>query len=378
MWIVAAVGGALSVLSGALPLDSAGQALGRLAPVLVFLVAVTILAELAQLAGVFEAAAGLAAKAAGGRVRMLFLLVVVIAAATTVLLSLDTTAVLLTPVVLALCTRLDLDPLPFAMATVWLANTASLLLPVSNLTNLLAVSRLDLGTLEFAAAMAAPWAVAVTGTTALLFLLYRRRLRGRYDLPAPQPVPDRVLFGVCAASCAGFAVLVLAEVNVTTAAVAAAVAPLAGFALRWRTRLRWSLAPWRLVVLVSGLYLLVAAGHRHGLDEALAGVAGSGSGPVDLTRVAAVAAGGANLVNNLPAYLALEPVAADTRDRLLALLVGVDTGPLILLWGSLATLLWRERCRAGGVRVSAVRFALTGLLLVPVVLVPAALVLGVR
>ena len=47
---------------------------------------------------------------------------------------------LLTPVMLALADRIDVAPLPVAMTTVWLANTASLLLPVSNLTNLLAAA----------------------------------------------------------------------------------------------------------------------------------------------------------------------------------------------------------------------------------------------
>src|SRR5215203_2437938 len=53
----------------------------------------------------------------------------------------------------------------------------------------------------------------------------------------------------------------------------------------------------------------------------------------------------------LPAYLVMEPHAATGDDvRLLALLVGTNVGPMVLLWGSLATLLWRERLRAPGSR----------------------------
>lgn len=375
MWIFAVVGGALSVLSGAVPVNSAAQLVARVAPVLVFLVAVTVLAELCDAAVVFDVAAREAAHAARGRTLVLFLLVVGIATSTTVLLSLDTTAVLLTPVVLTLCAQLDLDPLPFAVATVWMANTTSLLLPVSNLTNLLSLGRLDLGTVEFASRMLAPTVVAVTMTTLLLLALYRRRLRGRY-LPPPTPhVPDPPLFWTCAASCAAFAVLVAAEVNVTAAAAATAAVPLVGFTARRRWELRWSLVPWRLVLLVTGLFLLIEAAHRHGLSQGLQTVAGSGSSPVQLLRMAGAGAAGANLANNLPAYLALEPVAAGAQDRLLALLIGVNAGPLILPWGSLATLLWRDRCHSRGVHVSATRFALTGLLIVPAVVVPAVLTL---
>ena len=61
-----------------------------------------------------------------------------VAAATTTILSLDATMVLLTPVVLATVRTLSVPAEPHAYATAHLANSASLLLPVSNLTNLLA------------------------------------------------------------------------------------------------------------------------------------------------------------------------------------------------------------------------------------------------
>ena len=60
------------------------------------------------------------------------------AAAVTALLGLDATAVLLTPIVLVTATRMRADPRPHAYAAGQLANSASLLLPIANLTNLLA------------------------------------------------------------------------------------------------------------------------------------------------------------------------------------------------------------------------------------------------
>ena len=55
--------------------------------------------------------------------------------------------------------------------------------------------------------------------------------------------------------------------------------------------------------------------------------------------------------------------------RLLALLLGTNLGPLLTVWGSLATLLWRERCRARGIHISWRRFLLEGLAIVPALLV---------
>ena len=104
----------------------------------------------------------------------------------------------------------------------------------------------------------------------------------------------------------------------------------------------------------------------------------AGDGPDSLAllmRTAATGAVASNLVNNLPAYLALEPVASSSPDRLLALLLGTNLGPLITLWGSLVTLLWRDRCRSGGLTVSAARFAVAGVVGVPALLVTSTLAL---
>jgi arsenical pump membrane protein len=120
---------------------------------------------------------------------------------------------------------------------------------------------------------------------------------------------------------------------------------------------------------VIGLFFVVQTLQVHGLPDLLARVAGHGeSWPAHL-RLATTGALSANGFDNLPAYLALEPVSDSSPTRLVALLLGVNCGPLLTLWASLATLLWRERCQAAGVEVSPRRFFLRGLLVVPILLV---------
>jgi Na+/H+ antiporter NhaD/arsenite permease-like protein len=177
--------GAVAVAAGVLPAPDA-LALGeRIAPVLGFVVAITVVAALATRAGVFDRIADGAARLGRGRGAVLWLLVVVVAVVATVFLSLDTTAVLLTPIVVTLARRVGLPPLPFAMATVWLANTGSLLLPVSNLTNLLAAAGPGLGAGGYVARSALPSLVAVVVPVALLALVHRRDIARRYAVPAP-------------------------------------------------------------------------------------------------------------------------------------------------------------------------------------------------
>jgi Na+/H+ antiporter NhaD/arsenite permease-like protein len=86
---------------------------------------------------------------------------------------------------------------------------------------------------------------------------------------------------------------------------------------------------------------------------------------------------GANAVDNLPAYLALEP-AATSPERMVALLIGVNAGPLITPWASLATLLWHQRLTRMDVQISWGRYAALGLLAAPLTVVAATLALSVR
>lgn len=359
--------GGAAVAFGVLPAVDALAVADRVWPILLFVVAVTIVAELAAVAGVFDALAARLARLARGRTIALWLLIVALAVAATAFLSLDTTAVLLTPVVVAVARANGLPPLPFAFTTVWLANTASLLLPVSNLTNLLAAERLgDLDAARFLALLGPSALVAILVTVALLFLIHRRSLRGRFAPAAPPHLADRWLLTVSAAVVAVMTPLLVSGLPPWMPASVAAVVLVGVFAWRSPDVLRVGLVPWQLVVFASGLFLAVAAVQALGWGAILAVAAGSGEDLIGLWRLAGVGMLGANVADNLPAYLAFE-AAADSPVRLAALLIGVNAGPLITPWASLATLLWHQRLHAVGVDVPWRTYILWGLLAAPLV-----------
>jgi arsenical pump membrane protein len=357
------------VLTGLLPAAEAAANLARVGPLLLFLAAVIVLAKLAREALVFDVLAVRMAIAARGRHLTLFLGCVVLATLTTAVLNLDTTAVLLTPVMLALAARCGIGALPLAMTTIWLANTASLLLPVSNLTNLLAADRVALDAPEFAARMWLPQLVSVAVTAAFLWIFYwRRGVRGAASYVPPPPLTlraprERALFTVAGLACLGFiAAIPVVHEEIGYAALAAAVVVVVAFAALDRRRLRWDLVPWQLLIFVTGLFLVVPTLSRFGLAEVMTALIGTDPGVVGGYRAAAAGVGLSNIINNLPAYTAGEaviPVAND--DQLLALLIGTNVGPLVTPWASLATLLCLESCRDHGLRVPMRRFVLTGL-----------------
>ncbi|MGK9146015.1 arsenic transporter [Plantibacter flavus] len=385
--------GLVAMLAGVLPGPDAVAVAQRVWPILLFVVAITVVAELAAEAGLFALLASRLVRWGRGSAWLLWLLVVVLATLSTVFLSLDTTAVLLTPVVISLARHAGLPPLPFALTTVWLACTASLLLPVSNLTNLLAEHAIDeasaaggggpLGPAGFAALMAVPAVVAVVVPCVVLAVVFRHQLSRRYAVvsePAGSgateteardsgaPEHDRFLLIAAATVVLVLLPLLVSGLPVWLPALVAAVVLGACFLVRRPTALRVALVPWQLVLLASGLFLVAEAAHALGLGTALAVVAGTGDDLPALLQLAGVGLLGANLADNLPAYLALEPIAGDPV-RFAALLIGVNAGALITPWASLATLLWHSRLTAAGVAFGWGRFILLGLVVAPLTVV---------
>ncbi|MVU79606.1 arsenic transporter [Nocardia sp. ET3-3] len=363
--------GLICVATGLLPKAEAADNMRRIAPLLLFLGSVIVLANLARRAKVFDVIAHRLAIVAGGNYVGLFLLCVLFASITTIVLNLDTTAVLLTPVMLALAIPARIPPLPLAMTTLWLANTASLLLPVSNLTNLLAADRVALNATGFAARMWLPQLLSIAVTMVCLWWWYwRRSQRGadRYVVPEairPADMRERVLLYASGGACVLFvAAIPFVGNRIGIAAAVAAAIAVAAFAVCDRSALRWSLFPWQLLVFVSGLFLVVPTLSLHGLSWIMDHLIGRDTSGPGVFRAAGAGAALSNIVNNLPAYTAGEAViSAGDRNQLLALLIGTNVGPLVTPWASLATLLCLEFCRSHEVRVPMRRFVLTGLVL---------------
>jgi arsenical pump membrane protein len=374
---VAATGGAVVLVAiGALGPSHAADALEELAPTVGFLAALLLIAEGCRRDGLFEAIGTVMARGSAGSPQRLLAFVFAIAATVTAVLSLDATVVLLTPVVFTAAARMRTSPKPHVYACSHLANSASLLLPVSNLTNLLAFHASGLSFARFGALMALPTIAAV----AIEWVVFRRfftidleRPRHRASPPARQALP-RFALGVLALTLAGFAlssVFGIEPVWVAAAGATAITAP----ALARRTTTPMGLARAMepgFLVFVLGLAVIVQAASDNGLGSAVSAVLPAGGSLADLLAIAALSAILANLVNNLPATLMLVPVAAASgTGPVLATLVGVNVGPNLTYVGSLATLLWRRVVQGQDTHFELGEFLRLGALTVPPTLVVA-------
>ncbi|MQY34145.1 Arsenical pump membrane protein [Streptomyces sp. RB17] len=361
----------IAVATGAISLGHARAEAERLGPVVGFLAAVLVLAHFCDVDGLFQACGAWTARWAAGRPVRLLTAVFALASVITAVLSLDATIVLLTPVVFATATRTGVRPKPHVYACTHLSNTASLLLPVSNLTNLLAFATSGLSFTRFAALMALPWLVAIGAE----FVVFRRFFAR--DLAAAVPsgrdtgeAPELPLFALVTVGCTLAGFVVASAFAVEPAWVAAAGA----LVLAGRALVRGKATPLTVVraaapaflAFVLALGIVVRAVVDNGLSDVLGHVMPGGTGLPALLGIAALAAVLANLINNLPAVLVLLPLAAPAGPgAVLAVLLGVNIGPNLTYAGSLATLLWRRIVHQHEHEVDLGEFTRLGLLTVP-------------
>ncbi|MCX4744504.1 SLC13 family permease [Kitasatospora sp. NBC_01287] len=371
--VVAVPAAGVLVATGAIAPAHARAEAAQLGPVIGFLAAVLVLAQLCDDEGLFQACGAWMARSAAGRPRRLLVQVFGLASVITAVLSLDATIVLLTPVVFATAARLGARPKPHVYACTHLSNTASLLLPVSNLTNLLAFAASGLGFVRFAGLMALPWLVAI----GVEYVVLRRFFAADLDAGArAEPVgeaPELPLFALLTVggTLAGFVLASALGVDPAWAALLGALVLAVRALVRRRSTpvaiVRSAALPFLAFVLALGI--VVRAVVDNGLATALTHLVPGGTALPALLGIAVLAAVLANVINNLPAVLVLLPLTAPAGPgAVLAVLLGVNIGPNLTYAGSLATLLWRRIVREHESEVDLGEFTRLGLLVVPAAL----------
>lgn len=326
-------------------------------------IAVIIISLLLDESGFFEWAALHVSRWGNGRGRLLFTWIVLLGAVVAALFANDGTALILTPIVIAMLIALGFSQgttLAFVMAAGFIADTASLPLIVSNLVNIVSADFFDLGFTQYASVMIPVDAAAIAATLIMLHLFFRRDIPATYDvslLKTPASViKDAATFR------AGWIVLllllvgffVLEPLGIPVSAIAAAGAAVLfivakrGHGINTGKVLRS--APWQIVIFSLGMYLVVYGLRNAGLTEYLSGVLnllaekglwaatfGTGFLTAFLSSV----------MNNMPTVL-IGALSIDgstatgvvKEAMIYANVIGCDLGPKITPIGSLATLLW--------------------------------------
>ncbi len=380
-----AVSGALVLVVFRLisPRDALG-AVGRGTDVYLFLSGMMLLAELARREGFFDWVAVIAIDAAKGSRTRLFAIVYAVGTIVTIFLSNDATAVVLTPAVLAALRKTRAKPLPYLLICAFIANAASFVLPISNPANLVVYGSRMPPLAVWLTSFGLPSLASIGITFAVLRFAVRKDLKGKIESnPAAvklSPAGKRAAYGIAGA---GVALILASAFNMDLGlpTFLAAIAATIVVALEDRA------APlgivkgisWSVLVLVAGLFVLVAAVDQAGaLMWSEAGLrAAANSGPLRGSLAAGFGVALlSNAANNLPiGLIAAGAIHGHTVSNLIrnAVLIGVDLGPNLSITGSLATILWLIALRRDCENVSFGKFLRYGLLVMPPALIASVL-----
>lgn len=339
--------------------SAAATLAARLLPVLTFAAGMSAVVNLAARVHLFAWLTAQLERATTSR-EVAFVGLLLLSVASTVFFSLDTTAIMVTPLAIQLAARYRLPEPAVALAVVWIANLASMPLPVSNLTNLLALGGgIFSSSHDYMRTAAAPAAAALLVAVAAAYLA-----RSRYRQTGPTPTVNaphiqRPTWAIVVLGCT--VVALFTPIPYWLTGVVAAAAMWFAVGPSGRRRGATSLIPWPALgfaaTLSAAATLALQLGGASALTDTLVGAHPG--------LVAAIAALTANAVNNIPAYLLLEPAARDAASAM-ALLVGVNAGSVVTPWASLATLLWADQLQRAGTDVPWGRFVAWGTVVAPV------------
>lgn len=373
----------LSVLSvvalmglGLVELSALGDLVSRLIPIFVFVIAISIVVNISSQVGLFDEVVSKLEKIAPNhrllRPVTLWVLLVLLAVVVTIFLSLDTTAVMITALAIPLARHNNIPVIGVAFAVVWIANIASMPLPVSNLTNLLALgSDAFSGTLDY---LSYAWKPALTAiilviaAAAIITLFYARISQGKEEVRVQGASTSKHgnLLLICAVVVAVLMPVLASPIPYWLSTTIAALLIMAACVRHNRSLLSVDLVPWNSLLLVTAVSGVAALVHTIGGAGSLRDLTAGAEGFVELVAIAGAGGVAANVMNNIPAFLFLEPMVA-TPVSYIALLIGVNAGPIITPWASLATLLWHDQLRRAGVDIKWSTFIILGCIFAPVV-----------
>ena len=387
--LIALAGAGLMLLLGLISPVDAGAVLLNDWNTFLFFLGMMSLSALAEVAGLFDWLAFQAARLSGNSSRRLFLNTFLLGSLISMFLSNDATALILTPIIYSLVTRLRLPVLPFLFACTFVADTASFLLPVSNPINIIVTSQFPLGLLTFLRLFFLPSVLVISMNAGVFFFLYRRQLRGSFDLkrlPAiEESIKHKTYFRY---TCAVLLLVAVAYVLFATVQLPLSLVALGGALLLLIGALFWKQTTllntgkqisWSIFAFIAGMFIIVQTVESTGLTAQFGQLllhlsGGTSFGAVMVGTVGA--AFGTNLINNVPMAVVLTSSLHSLQHTPLAIqqgfiaatIFGCDLGPNLTTVGSLATVLWLLILRQRNLDVSGLDYFKVGIMVTPFML----------
>jgi arsenical pump membrane protein len=375
----AAIGAVLMLICGQVLPEQLLALLQGVAPILLFFLGLMLICLAAEKAGFFQWSAYQAVKLAKGKGQLLFFTIFALGTGITVFLSNDATALVLTPIVFTLVSRLKLNPLPYVFTCAFIANTASLLLPVSNPVNLLPFTAFHLTLGEYLRYLLLPGVVGI-GVNVLIFrLLFRHEISADFKAKNLTSPPRDAFFRY---TCLALGFIVVAYLAISFhglplfwAALGGGLLLISGGLTLRRLRLReiGSGISWSILLFIFSLTVVVKGLGNSGVIAALGNALAQSFPQESLAAITTIAVGnalGSNLINNWSMMMVsvsslglANPLPVPSF--IYAAILGADLGPNLTIVGSLSSMLWLVILRQRGLDISPRQYFRVGLILTP-------------
>jgi arsenical pump membrane protein len=338
------------------------------------LIALFLLSEALDSNKFFTWAALHLARFARGSGWRLYILVLLLTLGVTALLANDGAILMLTPIFAQLLLRIypkESYRLPFLFAAGFFADAMSAIFVPSNLTNIIIADANRLSFIDVAAWMALPTLAAFLAGMLVFALRWRTVLNfSKYDvheLERPADVlKDRVVF-LC--GWIALATLVVGyiiggkfhwPISLVAAPVALAMVVLVQIRQTRSARQIFLSAPWSILIYALGMFVVITAAFNTQmlgfLTTPLKGFVAQEAGSFQALDAGGLLALLSATVNNLPAtligVLVLRSLKTPSLLAIYAIILGVDIGPKLTPFGSLATLLWLGILQRNGISIS--------------------------
>ncbi|GAC1467333.1 MAG: arsenic transporter [Ktedonobacteraceae bacterium] len=352
------------------------------------------LSALAESAGLFDWLAVQAARLSKNSAKRLFFNTFLLGCLISMLLSNDATALILTPIVYSLVTRLRLPVLPYLFACTFIADTASFLLPVSNPINIIVTNQFPLDLPTFVRLLFLPCILVICINMGVFYLLYRGQLQGRFDMKHLPSLEEAIKHtAYFRYTCVVLLLVAVAYVTASALQLPLSLVALGGTLLLLIGALYWKQTTllntgqqisWSIFGFIAGMFIVVQAVEGTGLTAQFGQFLLRLSGGTSFGAVLVGTLGsalGTNVVNNVPMAVVLTsslhsiqhaPLAVQ-HGFIAATIFGCDLGPNLTTVGSLATVLWLLILRQRNVDVSGLDYFKVGIVVTPLMLVAGAL-----
>ena len=345
---IALLGAIVLVATERLTLDEAWQAID--VPTMALLLGLMVVSAQFRLGGFYTVVTRRLGASEHSPTRLLAL-VVLTAGALSAILANDIVCLAMAPILVELCARRGLDPLPFLLALACAANVGSAATVIGNPQNMLIGEVLDLSFGRYLWDAGVPAAIGLAMVWAILARAYRGRWSRTMTVPdvgAPAFNRWQTRKGV-AVVVAVIAAFLFTDWPREIVALAAAGVLLASGEMASREML--GLVDWHLLVLFAGLFIVNAAVQQSGL---LGGVfMAFRTAQIDVAQPATlfgVTVVLTNLVSNVPAVMLLLPVASHPLAGPILALASTLAGNLLIV-GSIANIIVVDQARQLGVTI---------------------------